>query len=395
MALVGSRELIRDINEKTILKEIFLEKKIDRATLARKTSLSGGTVTKITSDLLKKGLIRVIGESNSTGGRKPILLCINPDFGNILGAKIGLGYLQLIITDLTGNILSQERKEFGEEFDPHKISCLIKEYVEQKNKNHLVGASVAVSGTIDSTKGVVLDSFILNWKNVELGKILKNILKVPVYIINDVDSFTLAHLWKGKLKKYKHALVMTLGVGIGGSLIVNGNLYTGNGGAGEIGHMTIKENGNKCSCGSYGCLEAEAGFESLVNKIYTKSENTLLKEYYKTFKNTELSEVEFIRLAIKEDPQVSHEVFNEYSTLIGTAIKNLINIFTPEYVLIGGEALEFSDYFLDNSVNYARKNAFGNLGERVIYDVDNLGPKAWMLGGVYQVIQEEMFYIKV
>jgi len=395
LALVGSRELIRDINEKTILKEIFLEKQIDRASLARKTSLSGGTVTKITSDLLEKGLIRVVGESNSTGGRKPILLCINPDFGNILGVKIGLGYLQLIITDLTGKILSQERKEFGEEFDPHKISYLIKEYVEQKNKNHLVGASVAVSGTIDSTKGVVLDSFILNWKNVELGKILKNILKVPVYIINDVDSFTLAHLWKGKLKKYKHALVMTLGVGIGGSLIVNGNLYTGNGGAGEIGHMTIKENGNKCSCGSYGCLEAEASFESLVNKIYTKSENTLLKEYYKTFKNTELSEIDFIRLSLKEDPQVSHEVFNEYSTLIGIAIKNLINIFTPEYFLIGGEALEFSDYFLDNSINYAKENAFGNLGERVIYDVDNLGPKAWMLGGVYQVIQEEMFYINV
>ncbi|KUK81098.1 MULTISPECIES: ROK family protein [Petrotoga] len=395
MALVGSRELIRDINEKTILKEIFLEKKIDRASLARKTSLSGGTVTKITSDLLKKGLIRVVGESNSTGGRKPILLCINPDFGNILGVKIGLGYLQLIITDLTGNILSQERTEFGEEFDPHKISCLIKEYVEQKSKNNLVGASVAVSGTIDSTKGVVLDSFILNWKNVELGKILKNILKVPVYIINDVDSFTLAHLWKGKLKNYKHALVMTLGVGIGGSLIVNGNLYTGNGGAGEIGHMTIKENGNRCRCGSYGCLEAEASFESLVNKIYTKSENTLLKEYYKTFKNTELSEIDFIRLALKEDPQVSHEVFNEYSKLIGTAIKNLINIFTPEYFLIGGEALEFSDYFLENSINYARENAFGTLGERVIYDVDNLGPKAWMLGGVYQVIQEEMFYINV
>jgi predicted NBD/HSP70 family sugar kinase len=395
LAVVGSRELIRDINEKTILKEIFLEKQIDRASLARKTSLSGGTVTKITSDLLKKGLIRVVGESTSTGGRKPVLLSINPNFGNILGVKIGLGYLQLIITDLSGKILSQQRKEFGEELDPHKISYLIKEYVEQKNKNHLIGASVAVSGTIDSIKGVVLDSFILNWKNVELGKILKNILKVPIYIINDADSFTLAHLWKGKLKKHKHALVMILGVGIGGSLIVNGNLYTGSGGAGEIGHMTIKENGNKCSCGSYGCLEAEASFESLVNKIYTKSENILLKEYHKTFKNTELSEIDFIRLALKEDPQVSQEVFKEYSTLIGIAIKNLINIFTPEYFLIGGEALEFSDYFLDNSINYAKENAFGNLGERVIYDVDNLGPKAWMLGGIYQVIQEEMFYIKV
>jgi len=239
----------------------------------------------------------------------------------------------------------------------------------------------------------VLDSFILGWKNVKLGEMLSKQLKVPVYIMNDVDSFTTTHLWKGKLTNCKDALVITLGVGIGGSLVVDGNLYTGNGGAGEVGHMTVRENGNRCNCGNLGCLEAEAGFGALVNKIYGKTKSEKLLMMYRNFQNTEMSEMDFIKLALKEDAKVTGEVFEEYAVLVGIALKNLINIFAPEYLLIGGEALEFSGHFLEKAINYAKKNAFGNLGKRVTFDVDNFGEEAWTLGGVYKVIQEEMFAI--
>ncbi len=395
MALIGSKELMRSINEKMILRKIFLTEKIDRASLARKTGISAATVTKIVAELIDEGLIMEVGESTSTGGRKPILLCMNPAYGNILGVKIGLGYLQLIIANLTGEIVTKQRIDFGESSEPVKISKLIKQFVDDRNDNHLVGASVAVSGTVDSSNGIVLDSFILGWKNVKFGEMLSKQLKVPVYIMNDVDSFTTTHLWKGKLRKHSNALVITLGTGIGGSLIVNGELYTGNGGAGEVGHMTVYENGNRCNCGSLGCLEAEAGFEALVNKIYKKTKNKTLLEDYRNFQNTEMSEMDFIKLALKEDLKATREVFEEYAMLVGIALKNLINIFAPEYLLIGGEALEFSEHFLEKAINYARKNAFGNLGRRVTFDVDDFGEEAWTLGGVYKVIQEEMFAIKV
>lgn len=393
MALIGSKELMRSINEKMILRKIFLTEKIDRASLARETGISAGTVTKIVSELINEGLVMEVGESTSTGGRKPILLCMNPAYGNILGVKIGLGYLQLIIANLTGEIVTKQRIDFGESSEPVKISKLIKQFVDDRNNNHLVGASVAVSGTVDSSNGIVLDSFILRWKNVKFGEMLSKQLKVPVYIMNDVDSFTTTHLWKGKLRKHSNALVITLGTGIGGSLIVNGELYTGNGGAGEVGHMTVYENGNRCNCGSLGCLEAEAGFEALVNKIYKKTKNKTLLEDYRNFQNTEMSEMDFIKLALKEDLKATREVFEEYAMLVGIALKNLINIFAPEYLLIGGEALEFSEHFLEKAINYARKNAFGNLGKRVTFDVDDFGEEAWTLGGVYKVIQEEMFAI--
>jgi hypothetical protein len=134
MSIIGSRELIRDINEKTILKTIFLEKQIDRASLARKTGLSSATVTKIVSSLIQKGLIVEVGESDSTGGRKPILLCINKNFGNILGVKVGVGYLYIMITNLNGDVLSKSRLDYGEEADPVKITNIIKIMLMSKTK---------------------------------------------------------------------------------------------------------------------------------------------------------------------------------------------------------------------------------------------------------------------
>jgi N-acetylglucosamine repressor len=395
MSIIGSRELIRDINEKTILKTIFLEKQIDRASLARKTGLSSATVTKIVSILIQKDLVVELGESDSTGGRKPILLCVNKDYGNILGVKVGVGYLYIMITNLNGDVLSKSRLDYGEEADPVKITNIIKNYVDEQNKNSLVGIAIAVSGTVDPKKGIVLDSFLLNWKNVKLASLIKQVLKAPVYLINDVDSFTIAHLWKGKLVNYKNALVLTLGTGIGGSIVIGGELYTGNGGAGEFGHMTLIDKGNTCSCGSQGCLESEAGFDALATKIYENTKNIVLKEAYRDYKNLETSQIDFLKLALKEDEKIFKKVFDEYSYIIGIAIKNLINIYAPECILIGGEALEFSEYFLEKSIKFAKTASFGNLGERVTFEIDNLGADAWILGGIYKVIQEEMFYVDI
>jgi predicted NBD/HSP70 family sugar kinase len=213
-------------------------------------------------------------------------------------------------------------------------------------------------------------------------------LFTPLYRLNP-------HLWKGKLVNYKNALVLTLGTGIGGSIVIGGELYTGNGGAGEFGHMTLIDKGNTCSCGSQGCLESEAGFDALATKIYENTKNIVLKEAYRDYKNLETSQIDFLKLALKEDEKIFKKVFDEYSYIIGIAIKNLINIYAPECILIGGEALEFSEYFLEKSIKFAKTASFGNLGERVTFEIDNLGADAWILGGIYKVIQEEMFYVDI
>lgn len=262
------------------------------------------------------------------------------------------------------------------------------------NSTELLGIGVAVSGVIDSKNGIIKNSFLLKWENIKLAKILNDKFSVYIFISNDVDSFALAQLWKGEAWKYPNSMFLTLGVGIGGAIILNGKLHSSNGGVGEFGHMTVKLDGRKCNCGSKGCLEAEASFEVLAEKVFEKTDSVKLKSLYESLNTTESSEMEFLQEAITHDKKTLTEVFNEYSKIIGIALKNIINIFAPDYLLLGGEALQFKEYFFNTSINYAKENAFIGLADNLVFDEDKLGDKAWTYGCIYQIIVNELLTVK-
>ncbi|HOO76197.1 MAG TPA: ROK family protein, partial [Tepiditoga sp.] len=125
----------------------------------------------------------------------------------------------------------------------------------------------------------------------------------------------------------------------------------------------------------------------------TESEKLINK--YKELKDTEFSEREFIRLAREEDYKNYKKAFKEYSYLIGIAVKNLINILSPEYFLIGGEALEFKDDFLENTINYAVEKSFGKIGRNIVFDTDKLGEDAWTMGVIYKMFDEKIFNLNM
>jgi predicted NBD/HSP70 family sugar kinase len=144
---------------------------------------------------------------------------------------------------------------------------------------------------------------------------------------------------------------------------------------------------------SRGCLEAHASFEVLARKLFSITASPELKELYGSLRATETSEIHFLKRALEIDRASTESVFDEYATDIGIALKNLVNIFAPDYVLIGGEALEFSALFLEKSINYAKKNAFSSLADAVKFDIDIIGEKAWTLGCIYRVIESELFTV--
>ncbi|WP_068345895.1 ROK family transcriptional regulator [Kosmotoga arenicorallina] len=391
----GSKYLIKEINEKLILRTIYNNEKIDRASIAKQTGLSPAAVTKITAELINQGMILEAGSAKSSGGRKPILLSLNPDYGQFLGVKIGVGYIELAITDFTGKMFENQRCD-TESSDPVSIVEVVKKCwnkCNSKSDGNLLGIGIAVSGVVDSKEGIVKDSFLLGWRDVRIAELLKKAFKCEVLVMNDVDSFAMSHLWLGKAGQYSNAVVITLGIGIGGALIIDGKIHTAKGGVGEIGHMTVVKDGTTCSCGSKGCLEAEASFGSLVKKVASTTKNIQLRELYKSVKQSESSEIEYLRKAKNIDPEAFESVFDEYAQLIGIALKNIINMLAPDYLLIGGEALEFKDHFLNESILFAVKNAFGRLGDNVIFEIDELGEESWALGSIYNLMDEKLFRV--
>ncbi|HCZ05548.1 MAG TPA: hypothetical protein DHV12_00165, partial [Thermotogae bacterium] len=264
----------------------------------------------------------------------------------------------------------------------------IPEYSDRK----FLGIGVAVSGSVDSERGIVKSSYILGWRNVPIGSMLEKKIEAPVLVYNDVDSFAVTHYTIGRAKDYRNCIFITVGSGVGGAMILEGKLYTGKGGAGEVGHVTVVHDGRKCSCGSRGCLEAEISFNAMVNRIQRKTSMDPLRVHFRA--TTEDEAIRYIHEAMRVDQATVTSVFDEVGTLLGIAIKNVINIFAPDYLLIGGEALAFKEFFLEKAVSVARKNAFGDLGDDVVIDVDDMGEVAWVQGVVLNLIEREVFQIE-
>lgn len=396
MVSKASKEVMKEINEKLLLREIYNNGGIDRASLAKMTGLSPATVSNVVSQLLENGLILETGVADSTGGRKPILLELNARKHRVLGLKIGLGYLDYVLADLAGSTLMSERKLI-DPITPEQVIADTRGILSEWSNSvsgELLGIGVAVSGIVDSPKGVVKNSYLLNWKDVPFAGLLSQRCETKVHVMNDVDSFALAQFWKGSASRYKNCVFITLGVGIGGAIAVDGKLHTSSAGAGEFGHMTIERTGNLCTCGGRGCLEAHASFQVLAREVNGQTSSDELKGLYHSLKATETSEIDFLKRAVKLDLKTVKNVFQVYAVTVGIALKNLVNVFAPDYFLIGGEALEFSDFFLEKALTYARGNAFSGLADNTLFDIDKIGERAWTLGAVFRVIERELFAVK-
>lgn len=392
-----NKEKMKETNKKILYKEIYSNSFINRALLARKFKMSPATVTNLCSEMIRENLINEAGSAKSTGGRKPIIIKINENYKYVLGIKIGVGYLNFYLSDLTGRKIHSYEVE-NKEYENHSktIQKIIYEFKNILTKNEIklkqiLGVGISVSGIVDPLEGVVKDSFILKWRDVTLGKTLKKELKVNIHIINDLDSFALAQLWKGEASKYNNCFFITVGSGIGGSMTNNGKLFSLTGAPLEIGHLSILNGGEICDCGSEGCLEAHIGFKAITKNIYDKTNLDKLKHEFSSLQSDEYSEIDFLKKAQKLDFSLFKEIFESYSTFLGLTMKNIINLFYPDYILIGGEAMEFRDFFLRKSIEIAKRNSFGRLSEKIVFDIDKLGEDSWVLGGIYRVIESNLF----
>jgi glucokinase len=186
----------------------------------------------------------------------------------------------------------------------------------QKVKVKAIG--IGAPGPILYEKGIVMEAPNLpGWKRVNIKKILEKEFKVPVFVDNDANCAALAEAWFGAGKFVKHFLYMTVSTGIGGGIIIDKKLYRGaTGSAGEFGHMKIDTNGPKCGCGRYGCLESLASGTALKRKTGVQAIS--------------------LELAARQGDKKALEAIQEVAHYLTIGIANLVNIFNPEMVVIGG-----------------------------------------------------------
>ena len=230
-----------------------------------------------------------------------------------------------------------------------------------------IGVGVGVPGTIDRRTGTVLYSNNIRWENVPLASELGKVIPCPVRIANDADCAALGEAVAGAGKDYSDVAMFTLGNGVGGGIILNGEVFEGGViGGSEVGHQVIRVNGRLCTCGRKGCLEAYTSVPALLRSARKATERDMtLEEIFQ-----------------KKDSDIElQECIEQYTLMLGQGIVNIINMFRPQLVLIGGWMSTYADQLIPDVKKMIREDSFGGeYGMIPELEVAQLGDDACMIG---------------
>ena len=287
-----------------------------------------------------------------------------------IGLDIGGTFTKIVIAKEDGSIVA--RGKVPTPSSPEEISGSagdvlignLRRFLDDAENTGYCGIGIGVAGLIDRKNGRVLESpNISSINGLAIRELFEREFQLPVVIENDANMYAYGEKWVGAGREFNNFVLLTLGTGLGGGLIYNGELYEG---PVEIGHMVIEPKGRFCPCGSHGCLESYASGRALVERVVKAIEEgtkTTLSEccdgnFYRITP-------EHVYQAALDGDNLARDVFREAGQYLGLGIANLINIFNLEAVIIGGGLIGAWDLFIDEVIKEARKTAFTPLVENV------------------------------
>ncbi len=258
-----------------------------------------------------------------------------------IGIDIGGTNIKCVLTDETGKVLSSgdtPTSEKAKNIDKSIIALI--EKLSSKagiDKSRIKAIGIGAAGSIDRKKGMVVTSpNILCWKNYPLAANIEKLSGIKTFLENDATVACAGYWWESHDTKIKTFVMVTLGTGIGGGAVIDGRLFTGqNGSSMEIGHMIIEAEGKECTCGNRGCFERYASASALVEFAEANLKKNKNSNLHNRMKSEKLNAKMIYEEAVKKD-ELALKSFDYISGYLGAGIVNIINIFNPEAVILGG-----------------------------------------------------------
>lgn len=381
----GSRDLIRAINRSAVLNTIRTNGLISRTQVARLTGLSPATISGITAELMEDDLILEKAPGNSRGGRRPILLALNPRAGYVAGLKLTEDHVVGAMTDLEATVIANHTSQLRDHALDTAIVTLA-DVVEALMvragiaRDKLLGVGVGLAGIIDAGQGVLRHSPIFGWRSAPFIELLRARLDVLVHIDNDVNTLTITEQLFGAGQGVENFLTVTVGRGVGMGIVVNGQLYRGlNGGAGEFGHTVLDPNGPLCACGNRGCLETYVSDPSLMRLAAEAVSRGELDE--------KVRDIDDLLTRARGGNQAAQAIFAQAGEALGRGVANLINIFSPELVIISGEGVRAGETLFGPMRGAISRHVMFGLAEDTKIQIDVWEDDAWARGAAGLVLE--------
>lgn len=385
---------IKKLNRLKILNIIKNNPSATRSQLAEVTGLTPPAITGIIRELIDRGFVREVGLGRSYGGRKPVKLEINENKGYVIGIEVTRQEVTIGVADLINMPHHIERQSADMSCPDKSIADLINiiKKIQDDSPKPILGVGIAFPGLLKSRSGIITRSVNLgsSWNNYNVRAALTEAVNIPIYMDNNSNVAALAEKYFGYGKTYENLVYVNVGEGISAGILADDSIIQGYSGyAGEVGHTVVVPQGPLCNCGNRGCLEALCGIPALLCKV--NSEIRFINEsdsLYSLWRQKKYINFDDLKAAARVKDSYSYNVFRQVGRYLGVALANIINLYNPDVIFIGGKLSQASDVFWDVMIDSIHSNAFPDIARTTDIKLSKLGESSGVAGACALVVRE-------
>ncbi len=380
------RKLMREMNQKTLLNLIRIHAPVSRVLLKELSGLSMATILGITGHLIEEQLVIESGVAASTGGRRAGLLEIFPTGRYALGINLDEYTISGVLLNLNGDVICSDKwfaqlRNNGEQA-VEIISAGVGAFIARSGipQEKILGLGCSTSGYVDKQAGVSVDSWTLNWHDVELATPLSQCLKMPVLVDNDVNCLASYERLFGHGKAFHDFLVVNRGYGVGAAFVIHDDIYRGaHNGGGEIGHVTMIPGGQLCQCGKRGCLEAYTANYGILASYRQLQQAQQAQQAPMITVDMPQSAQELFARALHGD-ECARQACAHAGTMLGLGLATLVNLMNPECIILYTDGYE-GETLLEAMHVALKQHTFSRLDEGMpIFIEHDINVPNWALG---------------
>ncbi|MBJ7221685.1 MULTISPECIES: DNA-binding transcriptional regulator NagC [unclassified Brenneria] len=337
-AQIGNVDLVKQLNSAVVYRLIDQQGPISRIQIAEQSQLAPASVTKITRQLLERGLIKEVDQQASTGGRRAISIVTETRSFHTIAVRLGRYDATIALYDLQGKALGEAHYNLPEKTQETLETALFKaisHFIEHYRHRirELIAIAVALPGLVDPLAGVVRYMPHIDVNDWPLVDHIQRRFHVTSFVGHDIRSLALAEHYFGVTHDSLDSILVRVHRGTGAGILVNGQIFLGNNGnVGEIGHIQIDPLGERCHCGNFGCLETVVANAAIEQRV-----QHLLQQGYPSKITEDNCTISTICKAANRGDMLACEVIEHVGQYLGKAVSIAINLFNPQKVVIAGE----------------------------------------------------------
>ncbi len=387
-----------DSTDAAVLKEIRQDGPLSRTDLAQKLGYSRASITPMVQKLITQEVLREIGQGQSAGGRRPLLIDFNRQFGFIAGVDIGATSVDIALADFQGDILTRSAEPCDVRVGPEKLLSRVTKIIirmldeQEGSPDRLLAIGIGVPGPVEFSKGVLIAPPLMpSWEGYPIKGYLRTTFpSAQVAVDNDVNIMAKGEQQMGAGRGVDNFLFIKIGTGIGCGIIVQHEIYRGSDGcAGDVGHICVDYNGPICHCGNPGCLEFMAAGPAIASagiKGAQAGKSVFLARRLEENGGT-LTAIDVGDAAAAGD-RLANEIIRDSGQKIGGVLAGLVNFFNPRFIFIGGGVSNIGLQFLSSIRRSTLRRATALSTRKLKIEYSRLGEDAGVVGAIWLALDQ-------